>query len=169
MPYCQWREGRHPSSSFLTSALTMRYCCLAWWVAKVQGNVLKLFWIISAGKHLLTCEEALSPALHSPLLWTPDLYSLWWLPVSTRSCWVMSHGLNCRKWAGEIQLYLNFSVYIHTATINTAVKEKQLIKSKQNRGKTDGTQENISKSLSLECTMPGWTVYFYKWCVGFII
>lgn len=46
-----------------------------------------------------------------------------------------------------------------------AVKEKQLIESKQNRGKTDERQE----SLSLEHTVPGWMVYFPKWDVGFVI
>lgn len=169
VPSCRWREGRHPSSSSLTSALTMRYCCLTWWVAEVQGNVLKLFWIIPAGTHLLTCAEVLSPALHSPLLWTPDPYSLWCLHVSTRSFWVTWPGLKSQKCGGERQLYLNFSVYTHTATTNMTVKEKPLVKSKQNRGKIDGRQESISKSLSLESTMPGWMVYFHKWCAGFII
>lgn len=79
------------------------------------------------------------------------------------------HGLNCQKQAGEIQICLNFCVYTHTATANMAVEEKQLVKSKQNRGKTDWRQERMFKSMSLECTMPGMRVHFHNWCVCFII
>ena len=79
------------------------------------------------------------------------------------------HGLNCKKQADEVQLYLNFCVYTHTATTNMAVEEKQLVKSKQNRGKTDGKQGSIFTSLSLECTTPGMRVHFNNWCVYFII
>lgn len=39
-----------------------RYCCLVWWVAEVQGNVLKLFWVIPSGTHPVTRDKKLPPA-----------------------------------------------------------------------------------------------------------
>lgn len=50
-----------------------------------------------------------------------------------------------------------------------AVKEKQLVKSKQDRGKTDWRQESVFKSVSLQCLMPGMRLHFHNWGVCFII
>lgn len=44
-------------------------------------------------------------------------------------------------------------------------KTQHLVKTKQNGGKTDGRQESIFKTLSVECTMPGVRARFTDWCL----